>query len=380
MSDIKEKSDGMLGSSSYLRVTPRRLAISMIMAIIFLYAITYKNNQDFQRTLVQFILNPYTTIIAISLIGIYLRTKANEEWRFFGEAILTAALVGLLIELPHIRSVFSEGLTDMLVDPKYINSLTPSKRDILLSSLIKSKLNIDNEYNDVVDFYVKNLNKKLSSPQYVKSDKHTYIFSFANNGAGLMLHHTIERTVFLPTVGTDHKLRVSIDGQSEYQLNISDFSFSNFQTCYEYSSTKGTVKDGIKGDKYICKVSTHGDGKDHKVLDIEIISSHPKLEVHIQEESFAAANDSLEWEDLVNYFYDVNELTLLFTFPEQCALQIDGYGDFIEEFNDVETSNKRTHLFSTSNQKKYEASFAAGYSSGSGILTKLRCEKPVSQN
>ncbi len=367
----EQKNTLNLGVTTY--ITAGRLAISLIIAILLLFAITYNNSSDFQKTLIEIFANPYTTVALVSGIGVYLRTKAREEWKFFGEAILTEALVGFLIELPHIRAVFGEGLKDILVDPKYINSLAQDKRTLLLHSLIKSQLSLSDEYNDVVDFYFNNINKKLSSPQYIKYENHSYSIKFTNNETGLMLDHKTHRIIFFSTASTEHRLRVVIDGDSEYHLNVSAHPDSNFQSCYEYNSHDGVIKDGHKDDKYVCKVTSHEKSKDNQILDIDIISLHPRLEAHIKEESIVAINNSLEWEDLLMYFYDLRQLEISFTLPDKCYIQLEGYGDLMKEFEDNDINTKRTHSFSTASQKTYEASFAEGYSSGSGILTKIKC-------
>jgi len=92
----------------------KAIVVSVIILVCLIGVFIYLAGPEIAHTfkMEAFIKNPITTVLVLLAIGLVLRffliKSENQEYAFMAEAIVVAATIGLILEVPHIQSIFNE--------------------------------------------------------------------------------------------------------------------------------------------------------------------------------------------------------------------------------------------------------------------------------
>ncbi len=297
-----------------------------------------------------------------------------RRFSFVGDGIVTVALIGLALEIPHIKDFFLEGLTSRLTEEKYIKDLTPDKQARLHRNLIASKLGLLDENDQIVETYFNKLDSKLNSKFYITDEKRSYESAWKKDSSSMTdMIHTQRLTQEIRVLGldSDYSFLDAIGANYlEYKLFIGD------ELCFSDPSNDKRIQERISKAKARCDVE-HQVNERNNLLKVNI--HLPKLPggnpFNLRREYTLVGPPSLMQMTMADIY--LQKLTLNYKFPNDCNLSMIGTGDFYNAINELphDSPNGKFMAYNDwAGKKDFTKPFDSKYGPGDMIFMSLVCD------
>jgi hypothetical protein len=296
-----------------------------------------------------------------------------RRFSFVGDAIVTVALIGLVLEIPHIKDFFLEGLTSRLTEEKYIKDLTADKQARLHRNLIASRLGLQNVNDKMVEAYFNKLDPKLNSKFYITDEKRSYESTWKDDSASMTHTQTLIQEIRVLAVNADYLFSDVIGANNlEYKLFIGD------NLCFSDPQNQKQDQENISKDQVRCEVE-HPFNERNNLGQTKVNIHLPDLAVgksfNLRREYTVIGSPSLIQMTISDIY--LQKLTLTYKFPSNCKLSMTGTGDFDNTINGLPHDSPSGEFMSSIDwrgRKDFTKTFDSTYGPGDMIFMSLVCD------